>query len=287
MTYGVGAEPGTEHTAMTPSFPIHLCQPDASKSCAACCGIYNFILNDRFHTVQRLSRNTRALRCADRGRTECLQAHARAFRSPDNGEAKRFETVFNCEYVGFLNEDETLTGCLLHPARHRGRDLRDHSFYGAQLCEGHFCLSYYYLTLAEQQLVVNTLDDWYLYGLVITDIDLVKGYFQAVANRLGESIDPFKAARFPLKQKVRDFFHWKLSWPFSPLKPDRFGKYLFKGESYEEIRIPYGRWHRKPSAHHSVLTALGSEFSTSAELDRAEALIEESVLDFVKAYERE
>ena len=270
---------------MPSPFPIHLCQPDASKSCAACCGIYNFVLNDRAHTLQRLNRNTEAIGRASDGDAVCIKAHTHRYRSADNGEAKRFESVFNCEYAGFLNGKRTLTGCLLHPQRHHGRDLRDHSFYGSQLCEGHFCLSYYYLTLTEQQLVVNTLDDWYLYGLVITDIDLVKGYVQAVANRLGEVPDPAKACHSPLKQKVRDFFQWKLSWPFQPSTPDRFGKYLFRGEHYEEIRIPYHEWHRKRSPYHSILAALGSEFSTPQELDQANALIESGVTDFVRTYE--
>ncbi|MBU1208698.1 MAG: hypothetical protein KKH04_17535 [Proteobacteria bacterium] len=38
------------------------------------------------------------------------------------------------------------------------------------------CLSYTHLTKVEQSAVFMALDDWYLYGLVITDIDLVKGF---------------------------------------------------------------------------------------------------------------
>lgn len=267
------------------SFPIHLCRPDTLKSCAACCGIYNFVLNDREHIYQRLSRNSLALSDADCKDTQCFRQHSQKFRSEDNGPRKLFETIFNCEYAGFLNEENTQVGCLLHPQRHRDRDLRDLSFHGAELCEGHFCLSYYYLSLHEQQLVVNTIDDWYLYGLVITDIDFVKGYSQAVANRLGETIDPVRVCEPFLKKKVQRFFEWKLSWPFRPSRPDRFGKYVFHGESYEEIHIPYHRLHRKPSPYHSILTALGSDFSTGDELDQANGLIQQNILDFVRAYE--
>jgi hypothetical protein len=38
------------------------------------------------------------------------------------------------------------------------------------------CPSYPHLTKVEQAAVFTVLDDWYLHGLVITDIDLVKGF---------------------------------------------------------------------------------------------------------------
>jgi hypothetical protein len=38
------------------------------------------------------------------------------------------------------------------------------------------CPSYPHLTQVEQAAVFMALDDWYLHGLVITDIDLVKGF---------------------------------------------------------------------------------------------------------------
>jgi hypothetical protein len=38
---------------------IHLCQPDATKSCAACCGIYNYVENTRDELEQRFLYRTR------------------------------------------------------------------------------------------------------------------------------------------------------------------------------------------------------------------------------------
>ena len=62
-------------------------------------------------------------------------------------------------------------------------DYRGVSFYGQELCDGHFCPSYYYISQNEKQALLHILDDWYLYGLVITDIDLVKGLFQMDQRR--------------------------------------------------------------------------------------------------------
>jgi hypothetical protein len=270
---------------MSHRFPLHLCQPDAGKSCAACCGIYNFIDNDRSAAVARLRANSRAVAeagCSDR---VALCRHADRMRPAYNGPAKRFATIFNCEYVGFLNREETRVGCLLHPARQDG-DLRGLSFYGAELCRDHFCLSYYYLTQAEQQLVINTVDDWYLYGLVITDIDLVKGLFEAVSNRLGEAIKPQCFFTESLKERVAGFFRWKLTWPFRSTAANRFGKYRFSGEYYEEARIPYELWERVPSPYHPILLALGSELRTAAELDQAESLLDRAIDDVVRAYRK-
>ncbi|HBZ57282.1 MAG TPA: hypothetical protein DEO88_17915, partial [Syntrophobacteraceae bacterium] len=38
------------------------------------------------------------------------------------------QTVFNCEFIGFLNENETTVACLLHPAIHQ-QDLCHRSKY--------------------------------------------------------------------------------------------------------------------------------------------------------------
>ena len=70
-----------------------------------------------------------------------------------------------------------MVGCLLHPMVNNGKDLREHSFYGKELCASHECPSYIYLTEEEKKSVIYGADDWYIYGLVITDIDFVKGYF--------------------------------------------------------------------------------------------------------------
>ena len=41
---------------------VHLCQPDASKSCGACCGLYNYADSSREALAERLRGRTRQLR---------------------------------------------------------------------------------------------------------------------------------------------------------------------------------------------------------------------------------
>ncbi len=256
-------------------FPIHLCQPDSAKSCAACCGIYNFKDNGRRAVSRRLLRNTVLLE--KRGRAfgaERVALHSQRWRSRDNGETKRFSTIFNCEFVGFLDAGRRRVGCLLHPVIRGGLDLRDCSFYGKDLCDGHFCPSYLSLTEGEQAFVVETLDDWYLYGLVITDIDLVKGVYQHVSDRLGYAVHRDRLRHPTVRSTLQVFWQWKETWPYRRKGSDWFGKYLFIGDQYEEMEIPYERWGRRPSPYHRIVLALGSVFSSAEELTEAERLIE-------------
>ncbi|WP_448384007.1 hypothetical protein [Desulfosoma sp.] len=258
-----------------PRFPIHLCQPDSKKSCAACCGIYNFKENGRRAVMRRLRRNTAILEQGGRETAqERFASHAQRWRHRDNGDAKRFQTIFNCEFVGFLDAEHRRVGCLLHPALHEGQDWRDCSFYGRELCDGHFCPSYLSLTEDEQAFVVETLDDWYLYGLVITDLDLVKGVYRHLSDRLGQAVPRTWLHHPSVRSALQPFWRWKVTWPYRRDGFDWFGKYLFIGDRYEEMRLPYELLGSRPSPYHPILLALGSVFRSLEELRDAERLIE-------------
>jgi hypothetical protein len=275
---------------MESRFPYHLCQPDNKKSCAACCGIYNFRCNSREDVRKRLQENTASIKTLRRNSIldeTALKRHSKQYREIYNGSYKLFITIFNCEFAGFIDESARRVGCLLHPFQHGGKDLRDHGFYGAELCENHYCLSYFYLTAAEQRLVIETVDDWYLYGLTITDIDLVKGVFTVLSNLVGEAIDPLVVAQHEhLKHIVRSFWEMKLSWPFRIQDPNSFGKYLFKGEEYFEIEIPYSAFNKKKSPYHRIFLSLGSEFRSAEDIEKAEEIISERCHLFAEAYDK-
>ncbi len=272
---------------MESRFPYHLCQPDESKSCAACCGIYNFRRNGREDVSERLKRNTEFMKAASRGglQPESLVTYSEKVRDFYNGESKLFVTVFNCEFAGFLDDGGKRVGCLLHPSRNGGRDWRDFSFYGAELCDGHYCLSYFYLTPSEQRLVIESTDDWYLYGLTITDIDLVKGVYNVLSNEVGEAINPDLVSQSrELRQILNSIWSMKLSWKYRIEEEDSFGKYLFRGEEYREIKIPYELFNRKPSPYHSIFLSFGSAFKDGQELEEAEMMLKEKFGLFAGVY---
>lgn len=262
-------------------YPFHLCQPDESKSCGACCGLYNW---------QDYSRST--LKFSLRRRTKLFQqAKAKEDLAGYRQKIKALENIpplsgdiYNCEFLGFIDQAEKKVGCLLHPALNEGLDLREFSFYGGALCAHHFCLSYSYLHYMEQLSVIKTIDDWYLYGLVITDIDLVKEFFKEIQARLGDSIRPEKLGDRKVHQALQDFFKLKESWKFAAPK-NRLGKYYFSQAEWQIARIEYAkRWQIKPSRFDKILVSLSSEFKNLGEVHEAENIVEEKIKNFLTAY---
>ena len=105
-----------------PDPSITLCAPDERKSCFACCPP---IRPTGYEHIQYRSFIRR----------ELLRS-TREYRSEDR--EIRPITGFSCWALGFLNSDYTLIGCLLHPLRNQGRDLRHRVGYG-QKCARETC----------------------------------------------------------------------------------------------------------------------------------------------------
>ena len=100
------------------------------------------------------------------------------------------------------------------PPKTAAIDRREVSFYGRELCDGHLCPSHHFLSRAEKLTLIDLLDDWYLYGLCVTDIDLVKEYFRHIGDRLGEAPAPEMFRNGTVRAIARRFFAFKLTWPF-------------------------------------------------------------------------
>jgi len=260
-------------------YPFHLCQPDNTKSCGACCGLYN---------VEDHSRET--LRSLLKQRTEFFFSSG---ENPDVDSCRRkiqalsvtpklCETIHNCEFLGFVDREERRVGCMLHPVLHQGRDLRTCSFYGAELCANHFCISYTSLTPVEQTAVICSLDDWHLYGLVLTDVDFVKAFFTHVQNRMGDSVRADKLEKVPVQHALRNYFALKGAWKFSSSR-SRLGKYYFSQAEYRIARIDYEEnWDMRPSPFDTIFVSLASAFNTEEEVLEAEDIIEEKIRRFIE-----
>ncbi len=198
--------------------------------------------------------------------------------------APLLETIYNCEYLGFIDRYQKRVGCLLHPSLHRGVDLREKSFYGGGLCSGHFCPSYTHLTEVEQSAVIDSLQDWYLYGLIVTDIDLVKEFLKHIQNRLGDCLRRERLKHFQVRLALGEFFRLKEFWKFSSSQ-NRLGKYYFSHAEYQIARIEYEKWwETKPSPFDKILVSLSSEFQSRRDLLEAESIIEEKIEKFIEAY---
>ena len=198
--------------------------------------------------------------------------------------SKLFETIYNCEFLGFVDQERKRVGCLLHPMTNNGKELRDNSFYGKELCAGHECPSHTYLTEEEKKAVIYGSDNWYIYGLVITDIDFVKEYFKIINNTLGETIDPERIKKPELKVIIADYFRLKESWEFKS-EEKRFGKYYFSCAEYHIARIDYReRLGINGSPFDKILVSLESEFHSAGDLHKAEGILQLNIDKFINAY---
>ncbi|MFC1592079.1 hypothetical protein ACFL43_06110 [Thermodesulfobacteriota bacterium] len=268
---------------MTTAFhPIMLCQPDSGKSCGACCGLYNWHDHSSPALAGLMEMQTQLFLALD-DYTRLEQYRERRNKKITN--AKLFDTIYNCEFLGFVDADHCRVGCMLHPEVTGRPELRNNCFYGAKICNEHFCPSFSCLTTPEQRAVVRATDDWYLYGLAITDIDFVKEFFRHVENRLGESIKEQRLEHPDIQAVLREFFQLKQKWPFTSGQR-RLGKYYFSEAEYMIARIEYRkRWNVDPSRFDKILVSLESDFSSKQELQAAEDVIEGLVQKFLSRYE--
>ena len=260
----------------------HLCQPDNQKSCGACCGLYNWDDHSRGALEPLLHKRTDLFR-SQGPLTRSLDDYRIKVSGLYTG-SKLFETIYNCEFLGFVERDRKRVGCLLHPVVNEGRDLREESFYGKELCAGHECPSHTYLTEKEKKAVIYGSDNWYIYGLVITDIDFVKEYFNIINNTLGETIDPERIKRPRLQEVVADYFKLKEDWEFKS-EEKRFGKYYFSYAEYNIAKIDYQEiLGINGSPFDKIFVSLGSEFQSTGDLRKAEEILQVNIDKFVHAY---
>ncbi len=261
---------------------FHLCQPApvlfSAPSCAACCGVYNYEGHSRELVTSVLRLQTGAMEGWDGTDAEVERIREKVLSSRP---PIRFEVIYNCPFSGFLDKAETRVGCLLHPLR-LGRDLRDYCQYGHRTCGEAKCTSYTYLGEKESRAVMAACGDWYLYGLCIQDIDLIKGFVELAADRLHATPDLGMVAR---DEKAARVFHrylkLKEEWPFAR-DPGRFGKYYFQGRSYQVYMIDYDALGSSAPRHDLVLRSLGSTFQNKDELMEAVSILDERIDAFVE-----
>jgi len=197
--------------------------------------------------------------------------------------SKLLEEIYTCEFLGFIDDDERKVGCLVHPLINDGADLRDHAYYGAETCGAHRCTAYNYLTEAEAAPVIAALDDWYLYGLCITDIDLVKGFYEAVSRLRYETIRPeLIAEKAELLDIFRRYLLLKENWPYRR-GTGRFGQYIFEAGGYKLGEIDWPALGIDPPPEARVLRSLGSEFIDAREAQEALDILRGIVKDMAEA----
>jgi hypothetical protein len=258
------------------------CQPAADcASCGACCGMYNWTGHNRQLVLELLCMQTECYLNSSRSELELVRVRKEInLKRP----APRYQKIYNCEFLGFIDSEKKRVGCLLHPGLNQGRNLRALSHHGRETCDEARCTAYFYLSEAESELVARAADDWYLYGLCLTDLDLINEFLNIASEMVYTEV---KAEKILVDPKLLAIFSSYLSlkehWPYAR-DPNRFGKYFFQNGDYPVYKIDYRALASLPCRYDRIFNSLGSVFKGQAELVAARAQLKQIFHDFAGAF---
>jgi hypothetical protein len=257
---------------------VNLCRPDNSKSCAACCGLYNVPDATRSALAQKLEARTRLFQHTQRS-ADAIQEYQTVVRSREATESLD-PAIHVCEFTGFLDPEHRVVGCQLHPssASNNGIDWRGLCYYGTMACKAFYCPAWTELPHRYRDLVVQAVHDWHLYGLVVTDVDYVLSLFGLIEVAVGAPIRSENVRSARARELLVSMLSWKDSWPFSNSSTRRDNRYHYRGTP--GTRDAAGR-----ECLHRVLDCLRFTFDPTADLTGQEALVQRTVEEFVHAYQ--
>ena len=95
-----------------------------------------------------------------------LQTTGAADRGSRQTTSCRDDFTHLCPFQGFI--DDGLPGCLVHP-QVVGEEQRDKGLFGAIVCGRYLCPAYEILRNETKAILIENLDDWYLYTIAIID----------------------------------------------------------------------------------------------------------------------
>ena len=256
---------------------MNLCRPDDQKSCAACCGLYNIPKATRPTLWKNLETRTILFRQTERS-LEAVEKFEALIRA--SGAVSRVDNAIHvCEFTGFLDEALKVVGCMLHPSSpgNRGIDLRGLCHYGSMACKAFFCPAWDELDQRRLGILFDTIEDWHLYGLIITDVDFVRSLFGLIEERLGKEIKQGPLSAGPALRIFKQMLSWKDSWPFGRLSSMRKSRYYFNGSC-----VPGGNAYEAHLAR--LLDTIRFTFDIADGMDGAEPFVRQMMEDFVSAY---
>ncbi|MDK9708161.1 MAG: hypothetical protein OEL83_14050 [Desulforhopalus sp.] len=259
----------------TSSNSTYLCQVSGAVSCGACCGLYNLPGLSRTRLVSLLAKRTEDFAQVARTEDELYRFKQRNKGPPRL--SRPFPGFHHCPFLGLVGETAGCVGCLLHPTApgNKGVDYRSFSWYGQQACQTYFCPSTRKLPAVYQAIVTRVIDDWYVYGLIVTEHALVSAYFEEVAIRLGRGLELTDFAQASgAGQAFAAFAELKLTWSYR--RDDCSGpcNYFLEnglfprpGVLRKATGIPSSRYER-------IFGELDSAFSSAKELAAAETILD-------------
>lgn len=191
-----------------------------------------------------------------------------------------------CHFVGFLSHGGV--GCLLHPMTTGGVDLRDIGVYqDKNICEAFLCPSFDWLRDEEVAAILSATLGWYDYGLCVTDVELLRQVCRHVTEREGRTFDTKRLLSSAATEALAYILSWKITWPFRSMSR-RFGTFDVERQRGLEIplaTIDYQSLGCERSRFDKIFLCVESVFESSAQIERAEALVEDALARLAAALE--
>ncbi len=263
---------------------IYLCQVSATVSCGACCGLYNLPNLSREKLEILLSKGTEAFASVPRtedGIFEFQRKHKGPHRL-----TRPFPGFHHCPFLGLIGGGKSRVGCLLHPAvpGNNGVDYRSLSWYGEQACRTYFCPSTNKLPIIYQSILIQVIDNWYVFGLIVTEHALVTAYFKEVEFRLGRSITVNDYTQnIEARDAFREFSELKSKWPY---RRDHYPgpcNYFFENGLYPRPSVFRKTPDIPQSPYEKILQELDAGFSSAEEIAAADQILDDLFLKTERA----
>jgi hypothetical protein len=263
----------------------YLCQAGETVSCGACCGLYN-VVDASPAALSRILAHRSELFDRVAGGMDAILEFERHIRGVESREYPLLD-FHHCPYIGLVGEGYVRVGCLLHPLnpKNKGMDYRGLSYYGGMTCRVYFCPSAKGLDANISKIVKSTVQDWYTYGLVITENRLLAALFDQLKTRIGIPMDAASVSAGPqLAQSFRRLFQLKVNWPFKDKHHEYIGNYFFNDGLCPRPPINYGATGTTCSPYDAIFQELVSVFSTRKELKAAEKMLDGRIEDIARIY---
>ncbi len=255
---------------------VYLCQVNENISCGACCGLYNIPDLTREKLSGTLSERTEAFMKVPREIDAILEFGKNVL--PEEKRKRPFPEFHHCPYIGLIGKGRTRPGCLLHPEScgNNGVDYRGLGYYGSMTCNIYFCPSYTELPVNYKRIIRGSSQDWYSYGLIITETALINAFLSETENRIGRKTEEADICRNPdVASAVREFINLKISWLFRPQSATP-ANYFFKDRLYEKMKTDYAGINPDSvsSCHDAIFGEFSSSFRSDEEVRKAGMIIE-------------
>jgi hypothetical protein len=239
-----------------------MCQVSAHVSCGACCGLYNVSDPSPAALEAMLVRRTRWFADVPRtvGGIDAFKARVQA----GEPHARPFPDFHHCPFLGLIENTGRRVGCLLHPlARgNDGLDWRGLSYYGGMACRTYFCPSVKNLPARWLTAIRQSMDHWYLHGLIVTEKRLLSAFFQTLEQRIQRPVNREDFA--PDSQAatlLRQFAALKIDWPHRRADAPGACNYFFEDGQYPRPTIAPDSIRPHGSGVHAILQELDSDRS--------------------------